>query len=48
MKKVNCNMHGEHVMRGSIGLIHLTILDGNFCGKKPRGRLRLAWIDDIL
>jgi len=40
--------HGRHVMRGSSGLTHLTILEDKVCGKKPSGRPRLTWMDDII
>ena len=35
-----------HVLRGSSGNSHLSILDGKVCGKRLRGRPRLSWTDD--
>ena len=40
--------YGGHVMRGSSGLTHLTILEGRVCGERPRGRPRLTWTDDVI
>ena len=34
-------------MRGSSGETHLYILEGKISGKKPRGRPRRIWMDDI-
>jgi len=41
-------MYGGHVMRSSSGEAHLYILEGQVCGKRPRGRPRLTWMDDII
>jgi len=38
----------RHVLRGSSGKNALLILEGKFEGKKPRGRPRRMWIDDVL
>src|SRR6478735_3722092 len=40
--------YAGHVMRGSSGLTHVTILEGKVCGKRPKGRPRLTWMDDII
>ena len=37
-----------YVLRGSSGKNALLILEGKFEGKKPRGRPRRMWIDDVL
>ena len=39
--------YAGHVMRGSSGETHLYILEGKMSGKKPRGRPRRIWMDDI-
>ena len=39
--------YGGHVMRESSGKTHLYILEGKLHGKKPRGRPRRTWMDDI-
>ena len=46
MKKMKPEYEG-HVMRGSNGETHLYILEGKMYGKKPRGRPRRIWMDDI-
>lgn len=46
MKKRKLEYAG-HVMRGSSGETHLYILEGKMYGKKPRGRPRRIWMDDI-
>src|SRR6188768_1503011 len=46
MKKRKLECAG-HVMRGSSGETHLYILEGKIYGKKPRGRPRRIWMDDI-
>jgi len=40
--------YGGHVMRGSSGEAHLYILEGKVLGKRPKGRPRLTWMDDIM
>ena len=40
--------YGGHVMRGSSGEAHLYILEGKVFGKRPKGRPRLTWMDDIM
>ena len=46
MKKRKLEYAG-HVMRGSSGETHMYILEGKMHGKKPRGRPRRMWMDDI-
>ena len=46
MKKRKLEYAG-HVTRGSSGETHLYILEGKMNGKKPRGRPRWIWMDDI-
>jgi len=40
--------YGVHMTGGSSDLTHLIILEGKVCGKKPRGRSRLTWINVII
>src|ERR1700731_1962471 len=40
--------YGGHVMRGSSGKTHLSILEGKVCGKRDRGRPRRTWMEDIV
>ena len=40
--------YAGHVMRGSSGQIHLYILEGKVAGKRPVGRPRLTWMNDIV
>ena len=47
MKKRKLEYAG-HVLRGSSGETHLCLLEGRVCGKRPQGRPRLTWMDDIL
>ena len=39
--------YAGHVMRGSSGETHLYILEGKMYGKRPRGRPRRIWMNDI-
>ena len=47
MKKRKLEFAG-HVLRGSSGKTHLYILEGKVEGKRPRGRPRLTWTDDLV
>ena len=40
--------YAGHVLRGSGGDAHLYILEGKVEGKRPRGRPKATWLDDII
>jgi hypothetical protein len=40
--------YAGHILRGSSGMSHLCILEGKVCGKRPRGRPRRTWMNDII
>ena len=60
LQKIQCQMHflkqmqkrkmeyAGHVLRGSSGYTHLCILEGKVAGKRPVGRPRLTWMNDII
>ena len=46
MKKQKLSYAG-HVLRGSSGMVALLMLEGKLDGKRPRGRPRRTWLDDV-
>ena len=46
MRKQKLSYAG-HVLRGSSGMAALLMLEGKLDGKRPRGRPRRTWMDDV-